>query len=78
MDTTQVVIKASCSSHCRLTSQNALVGAKVRSAKSDFKQMQDVKVGGRWQEELFAGTDILERALMSSAGGASAEGDHQF
>lgn len=24
--------------------------------------MQDAKAGGRWQEELFAGTDVLERA----------------
>lgn len=43
----------------------------------NFKQMQDVKVG-RWQEELFSETDVLERAFMSSAVGASAKEEHQF
>ena len=41
----------------------------------NFKQMQDAKVGGRRQEELFAGTDVLEHALVSSAGEASAKGE---
>lgn len=47
VDTTQVVIKASCSSHCRLTSQNASVGAKVRSAKSASKFQADARCESR-------------------------------
>lgn len=40
--------------------------------------MKDAEGGGRWQEELFTGMHVLERALMSSAGGTSAKGEHQF
>lgn len=40
--------------------------------------MKDAEGGGRWQEELFTGMHVLERALVSSAGGTSAKGEHQF